>query len=209
MEYWLLAVMQIVGFLFFLGVVYPKRILATYPAWCRGTATGLMVLRLLYAFSCTIYLWFLWARTNPLLLQLPVGPARVYFSSFFNQIAGGNGYFLYYIFWRYWLSAILSVIVALLVALVIYLIRKFYFIKAPCTISSSDQWLISTAVIIAGWPQFILTLIFIGLSSLAFVLVPKGRAKPQFELPVILSILLTLILGSVLANLLGLGVLNI
>lgn len=219
-ENWLFLGIQVVSFLVLVAVVYYKRNKEFYLRCCRRAVLLLILLRVGYAMFRTIYQYFLWSKTNPLLLTMPVKPARAIFSSFFNAIAGGNGYFLYHCFWIFWLSAILTIVVALILLAVISLVIKFDSATIGSSISKSEGWVLAAAALVAGWPQFIIMLIGTGLFSLIFFIIFSNKIIIQIygskiqmygfnrlEWPIILATLVTLIFGAFFVHLFGISVL--
>ena len=113
---------------------------------------------------------------------------------FYNLLDVRHGYFIFYSFWHYWLSAILVIVVAFLFWLILKALQKYQ----SRFFEDGEVELGVLAALIVGWPGFV---VFIPLLFLAVVLVSIFRmvffkeAYTTLGAPMLFGVLLFLILG--------------
>ena len=193
-----------------------------YPARDRSVSggksliVGSIMFRFFYAFLLTVSQYYVWSQdkfTQILLNSSLVQTIPI--SGIFNKICQlplvncqKFGYFLFYSYGRFWLNALISVAVAF----VFYLFLKSLQKHQARFFEEGEAELGFLSALIVGWPNFV---VFLSLVFILVILISIFRRVflKQFYTtlgwPFILAAFASLVLGSNLIAILGLGVLYI
>jgi len=174
----------------------------------------IIVVRFLYAAILSVLQYYIWSQSeltsllinSPLSSEVPLSNfLRNNLSFIFNSKLG---YFLFYSWGHFWISALLSIAVAFTFYTFLKALKKHndrFFCEGETELGL-------LMALIVGWPNFI---VFVPLAFLAVVLVSIFRGIYMKEMyttlgvPMLLAALITMIFGSNLISILGLTVLKI
>lgn len=173
-----------------------------------------VVFKLLYAALLSVVQYYVWSQSeftqffinSPLSSEVPLSD---FLRSKLGFIFGGKlGYFLFYSWGHFWISALLSMAVALCFYVFLRALRRHndrFFYEGETELG----FLLS---LIVGWPNIVL---FVPIAFIAVVLVSIFRLlfykEPYTTLgaPMLLGVLITMIFGTALIEILNLSVLKI
>jgi hypothetical protein len=183
---------------------FKKRILHSI-AWVFG-------FRIFYALASTVTQYFVWAGNPTTRVFLdqgipewsPIAKELSWFPFLFQKF----GYFLFYSYGRFWLN----VFIVFLCAGAFYLFLKALAKWKKRFFEDGEIELGALAVLIVGWPNFILFLLFVFLSVILislFRLVFFKEAYTTLGAPFLLATIIIFLFGNSLAILTGLSVLRI
>jgi len=168
--------------------------------------------RLLYAAAATVAQYLLWARDpatrafveSGIGRDTPIAPGLAKFPFLF----GKGGYFLFYSYGRFWLSALVAIFCVLAFWWFLKLLRKWkerFFEEGEITLGA-------LMVALVGWPGFVVFLPFVLVSIILVSLFRLAVLKQELTTmgaPFLLAAFIVLLYGQKLVALLGLSVLKI
>ena len=186
-----------------------KNVIRTYRLLCSATCA----FRILYAALLTIGQYIVWANSalsnmllnSPLMAPKDVQLVPAWLSWLFS---GNKGYFIFYAFSRFWLSALISIGIAFLWSLFLKSLER----HQERFFDMGEVMLGSLAALVVGWPQFVifvpLVFVFVVVTSIIRMLV-WGHRYTTLGTPFVLAMLVTLTIGPTLVSTTWLGVLKI
>lgn len=170
--------------------------------------------RVFYAGLLSIMQYYIWSQNEftQLFINSPIN-SEVPFSNFLREnlsfiFNNKLGYFLFYSWGRFWISALLAIGIAFTFYALLKALKKYndrFFIEGETELGL-------LLALIAGWPNFV---VFVPLVFLAVLLVSIFRSLYLKEIyttlgaPMLLAALTTMIFGSNLISVLNLTVLKI
>lgn len=201
------------AFIFSVGVYYsffvPKKDTPQEEAKLQKVFKKLIVIvlifKVVFALLLTIYQYFIWQK-NPLssvLLNLKLERGGEFFLNYFPILfKKEGGYFVYYVFFRFWLE----IIITLILAFAFYFFLEFLRKKNERFLFKSDSLLCLWGGIINGWPFFIVFFLAFLFSFITSGLVGKVKGKKYIPIrqPLWIGISVGVFLGVFLLRSLGL-----
>lgn len=169
----------------------------------------------LYATLLTYLQYQVWAHNElgRTLLSLPV-PGEVMFGTVFSWItatflSGEYGYFMFYVWGRFFQSIVLLYGIVLLV----YGLSTLFLRMFPEGFSKNDRATAMFATLISGWPLAVVTLPVACVIALLFILGEKILKREDqtvsLEVPLLVAGTLCLLGGAFLVSFLGLSVIDL
>lgn len=156
--------------------------------------------RIAYAGYLTSAQYALWASHpfTKLFLTMPAdGAPDAFISRFINAASGGQGYFWYYSFGRFWLPALLAVGFAFFMYFILVIVRHI----RPSALTGEDSRILLLAALLLPWPLGLAFYAFAFVAGILFaaaVALTRQKWKATMAPPAAFAFSLTLIFKDVL-----------
>jgi len=174
-------------------------------AWC------LIGARIFYSAFLTFFQYYVWGNntfTNFFLNQSANPASYPKLGILTAPFEGRLGYFVLYVFERFWLETLITILVACLFYVFLKTLKK----HNGRFFEEGEPELGFSMALLVGWPGFVLFVLFIFIFIIAtsiFRMVVLKQHLTTFGLPFLLSVFAVLIWGGALLQFFKLGVLSI